>query len=426
MTFTPADLIWLVAIFVLLLMSGFFSGSETALTATSRARMHQLERDGVPAARRVIRLTEDREGLIGAILLGNNLVNILATALATALFSRLFGPLGVAYATAVMTALILIFAEVTPKTYAITNSDRMAMAVSGPITWLVLLLGPVVRAVTTIVRGVLRVFGLNAEGDVLSAHEEIRGAIELHHSEGGVEGHDRQMLGGILDLRELTIGDVMIHRKNMEMIDLADTGSEIVDQVLASRYTRLPVWIDDPDNIIGVLHSKDLLRALKESASNFDAIDIRTLAREPWFVPETTPLVPQLNAFRAKREHFALVVDEFGALMGLCTLEDILEEIVGEIDDEFDQPVEGLQELADGALLLDGSVTIRDLNRAKDWTLPDDEAVTVAGLVIHEAQTIPERGQVFSFYGRRFEIVERQRNQLTKLKVSVVPEDAGG
>jgi Mg2+/Co2+ transporter CorB len=419
-----AEALWTIGgILVLLMLSAFFSGSETALTAASRARMHQLENEGDRRAARASRLISDRESLIGAILLGNNLVNILASALATALLLRIFGQAGVAYATFVMTALILIFSEVMPKTYAIANPDRTAMTVSGPILWLVRLLGPIVAMVQLIVRSTLNVFGVRVEGAVLSAHEEIRGHIELHHSEGTFEPTDRLMLGGILDLRDYTVADVMVHRKSMEMLDAELEPRAAVAKALESRHTRIPLWRDDPENIIGVLHAKDLSRALNAASGDLSLIDIPKIVREPWFVPETTSLFEQLHAFRTKREHFALVVDEYGALMGLVTLEDILEEIVGEIDDEHDRPVEGIQPQPDGSVLVNGAVTIRDFNRTLDWNLPDDEAVTIAGLVIHEAQTIPEPGQVFSFYGRRFEITRRRRNQLTQIKISTLPAE---
>ena len=391
-------LISLGGIVLLLLMSAFFSGSETSLTAVSRARMLQLEKEGKAAAHRVTKLTEDRESLIGGILLGNNLVNILASSIATAVFLRLFGEHGVAYATLVMTALVLIFAEVLPKTYALSNPDRFAQAVSWPILQFVRVFAPVVSAVQAIVRFSLRLFGANVEGPVLSSHEELRGHIDLHHQEGGVVKDDRDMLGGVLDLRELTVDDVMVHRKNITMIE------------------------GDTENIIGVLHARDLARALLNTGGDAGAIDLKAVMREPWFVPETTELQDQLNAFREKREHFALVVDEYGALMGLVTLDDILEEIVGESEDEHDMPVEGVRMEAEGVWLIDGHTPIRDVNRALDWDLPDEEAVTMAGLVIHESQTIPETGQVFSFHGVRFEIVERRRNQIVLMRVAELPE----
>ncbi|MEA1942349.1 MAG: HlyC/CorC family transporter [Pseudomonadota bacterium] len=407
----------------LLCLSAFFSGSETSLTATSRARMLQMEREKHPGAAIVNKLIGDGESLLGSILLGNNLVNIAASMIAGQLFEDLLGGNSVLWATLVMTALVLVFAEVMPKTYALSNPDRFALAVARPILLAVKVFAPVVGAVQIVVRGTLRLFGANVEGPVLSAHDELRGAIALHHEEGGVVKDDRDMLGGVLDLRELTVDDIMVHRKSIVMIDAEKTPVEIVTEALHSPHTRLPLYKGDAENIVGILHVRDMARALHEADGDASAVDIDALRREPWFVPETTEVLDQLNAFREKREHFALVVDEYGALMGLVTLEDILEEIVGAIEDEHDIAVEGIRPDADNSWLVDGSVPIRDLNRALDWELPDEEAVTIAGLVIHEAQTIPERGQVFQFHGARFEVVERRRNQITKLRVSVSPDE---
>lgn len=403
----------------LVLVSAFFSGSETALTAASRARMHAMEQDGSPRARTVSRLMDMPEQLIGAILLGNNLVNIFASALATSLFLSLFGEAGVAYATLVMTALVLVFGEVMPKTYAITNPDKAALAVAPAIRIVVALFGPVTSAVQAVVRFFFRLFGPNiAEGAaVLSAHEELRGAIELHHKEGSVIKHDRDMLGGVLDLAALEVEDVMIHRTDMATINADDTPQQIVDQVLESPYTRLPLWREQPENIIGIIHAKTLLKALRDAGGDTAKLDILSLTVPPWFVPDTTPLKAQLNSFLKRKAHFALVVDEYGEVQGLVTLEDILEEIVGDIADEHDILEQGVRPQSDGSVNVDGSMPVRDLNRLMDWDLPDDEATTVAGLVIHKAQTIPQAGQKFTFDGFRFEILGRERNKVTAVKV---------
>lgn len=417
---TTDSLITIGAIFVLLLFSAFFSGSETALTAASRGTMHKLEGDGNHAARLVNRLKSRPERLIGAILLGNNLVNIFASALATVLFLSLFGEAGVAIATLVMTFVVLIFAEILPKTLAIARTNRLAMAIARPVALLVAVFAPVVDVIQMGVRGVLHVFGINiSEGEeVLSAHERLRGTIELHHREGEVERDDRDMLGGILDLQELEVSDVMIHRKSMEMIDAGQPNDVIIQEVLKSAHTRLPLWREEPENIIGVLHQKDLLRALSKVEWDASKLDVEDVANDPWFVPETTALQAQLNSFLRSQSHFALVVDEYGALMGLVTLEDILEEIVGDIRDEHDMVVQGVRPQPDGSFNVDGNVPIRDLNRALDWNLPDEEATTIAGLVIHEAQTIPDPGQVFVFYGHRFEVLRRHRNQISTLRIT--------
>lgn len=416
-----ADLLFFVLpIIALLVLSACFSGSETALTATSRARMLRLSQEGNRHAIMVGNLIKNRERLIGAILLGNNLVNILASALATSVMVATFNEAGVIYATILMTALVLVFAEVLPKTYALSDPDRMSMRVAPIIRVVVVAFAPVVSAVQWIVRRTLKAFGFDIDqiGDVLSPQDEIRSAIDLHHSEGGVFKRDKDMLGGVLDLHDLNVDEVIVHRKNMMMIDAGLSNREIIDKVLQSPYTRIPIWEETPENIIGILHAKDLLRALRAHQGDDDDLNIRNLLQTPWFVPETTTLREQLKAFLQKRKHFALVVDEYGALMGLVTLEDIIEEIVGEIEDEHDVAVEGVRPQPDGSAYVDGSVTIRDLNRGLDWSLPDDEANTIAGLVIHEAQTIPLPGQIFSYYGYRFEIMKRHRNQLTGLRIT--------
>ncbi len=409
---------------LLLILSAFFSGSETALTAVSKARMHRLDSEGDLRARRVNVLIQDRERLIGAILLGNNIVNILASVLAAGVFVSMFGDSLIAkgLATATMTVLVVVFSEVTPKSAAIARPDGFAMLVAPIMRWIVFIFAPVTRVVQLIVRGSLHLFGLDISKDsaVFSATEEIRGAVDLHHSEGGIGKESRDLIRGALELDEIRVEEIMIHRKSIELLDLAESNEGIIQKALESPYTRLPLFRDNTDNIVGVLHAKDLLRALWNADADPNAIDLGGIARTPYFVPETTTLQEQLDAFKIKQEHFALVVDEYGAIQGLVTMEDILEEIVGEIEDEYDSPVQGVRPQSDGSINLDGDVTIRDLNRAMDWNLPDGEAVTIAGLVIHESQSIPEVGQTFSFHGFRFQILRRRRNQITAIKISEI------
>ena len=380
--------------------------------------MHQLEQDGDVRAKRVNTLIGDRESLIGTILLGNNLVNILASVLMTTLVTSVFGQNGtsLAIATAVMTLLVLVFAEVMPKTYAITRPDKMAMSVSYPIAILVKFLSWFVSLIQIVVNATLRLFGVKPS-TAISADEEIRGAISLHASEGSVDDADRHRLLGALDLKDLAVSEVMIHRKNIAMLDAELSTRDLVMKALSSAHTRIPLYRGEREEIVGILHAKDLLRAVAPHRGALNELNLDDLLRDPWFVPETTPVLDQLDAFMTKRNHFALVVDEYGALQGLITLEDILEEIVGDIRDEHDIPVQGVRPQADGSANIDGWVSIRDLNRALGWSLPDEEAVTVAGLVIHEAQTIPEIGQRFSFHGYRFDILRRNRNQITALSV---------
>jgi Mg2+/Co2+ transporter CorB len=330
---------------------------------------------------------------------------------------KVVGESGVAVATAVMTLLVLVFAEVLPKTYAINNADKFAMGVSGPVGFLVKIFKPVVKFVQLVVGGTLALFGVRATADPLAGVDEIRGAIALHADEGNVETEDKHRLGGVLDLKELSVEDVMVHRKSIKMIDVTLPPEDIVRQALESPHTRIPLYKGDKEEVVGILHAKDLLRAMMDAEGDFTNISPEAIARKPYFVPETTSLQDQLDRFQKDRTHFALVIDEYGALMGLVTLEDILEEIVGDIRDEHDVTVEGVRPAPDGSVYVDGWAPIRDLNRAMDWELPDDEAVTIAGLVIHETQTIPEPGRKFVFHGYQFEILRKHRNQITGLRI---------
>jgi len=413
--------IWITigAIFVLLLLSAFFSGSETALTAVSRPHMHHLLKTGDKRAGIIAKLHARMERLIGTILLVNNLVNILASALATSLLIGVFGDTGVAYATLVMTLLVLIFAEVLPKTYAINNADRTALSVAPVVRLLVLVLSPLSDAVQVVVRATLRLFSVSTESNLGAiSDDELRGAIDIHAETGSTDDQERAMLRSILDLDHVEVGEIMVHRKDIFTVDAGLSPTTILEQVIASPYTRIPMWRKKPDNIIGILHAKTLLSAVKLQAPATEKLDIPGLAAKPWFIPESTTLLQQLHAFRKKREHFALVVDEYGVLMGIVTLEDILEEIVGDISDEFDIAVPGVRLQADDTFIIKGDVTIRDLNRQFDWSLPDDQAATLAGLVLHESRRIPDVGQVFNFYDFRFEILRRKRNQITSLRLS--------
>ena len=416
----PLDIaIIIAAIIALLVLSAFFNGSETALTAASRARMHALEQEGNVRARLVNRLLRQPEKMIGAVLLGNTLVDVLAAALASGLAVIVIGPAGVAYATGIMTLLIVIFAAVLPKTYALAFADRAALFVAPIMRVIILLLTPFTAAIQFIVRQFLKLTpsGLDDAANILAAHEEIRGTIELKTIGGAVAKGDAAMLGGVLDLRSLQVLDIMVHRTKMQTIDIDDPAQKVIDDVVKSQHTRIPLWKDEPDNIVGVLHTKDLLVELARNGWDAAKLDLASLAAQPWFVPDTTSVTDQLNEFLKRKAQLALVVDEYGEVQGLITLEDILEEIVGQIADEHDVGDIGIRVQADGSVNVDGTVAVRDLNRQMDWDLPDEEATTIAGLVIHEAQTIPEPGQVFTFYDYRFEILRKNRNKITAIRI---------
>ncbi|MCE4224283.1 HlyC/CorC family transporter [Methylobacterium sp. C25] len=425
--------VWLAASIVVisLLLSAFFAGAETAFTAASRARMLSLETGGSRQAALVNRILASRERFIGAMLIGYNVVAIGASAFTTSVLTSLFGSSGVIYATVAMSVLVIVFAEVLPKTLAISNPDRIALLLARPVAFSVSLLGPLAVATEASVRLILKPFGISIgeHGSILSATEEIRGQVALLHREGGVEKAERDMLGGLLDLNELTVSEVMVHRTKMRTINADLPSEEIVREVLASPYTRMPLWREKHENIVGVLHAKDLLRALDAAGGDPASLKVEELALETWFVPDTTSLRDQLKAFLARKTHFALAVDEYGEVMGLVTLEDILEEIVGDIADEHDVTISGVRPQPDGSVTVDGGVPIRDLNRAMDWSLPDEEATTIAGLVIHEARAIPDTGTIYNFHGFRFQVVRKAKNRITSLRISpllpALPKPAG-
>ena len=409
--------LWLLALTIglLIVASAFFSSAETALTAASDARMRQLVNKGDKRAKIVERLRADREGLIGSILIGNNAVNVLGSALATSFAIALFGEGGLVWATIGMTVLLVVFAEVMPKTYAFNYADSYALRIAPVLQLVVRALSPLSVGIRLLAAQIIHP---NPDADE-NREEELRGLIELQGSDGNADDRERKaMLSSILDLNEISVEAIMTHRGTVSMINADDQVEDILRYVLNSPHTRHPVFSGKSDNIVGVLHVKDLLRAVGEAkAGTVLPETVQNIASDAYFIPETTLLFDQLQAFRSRREHFAVVVDEYGDFRGIVTLEDILEEIVGDIDDEHDTDLAGLTPQADGSWLIDGSVTIRDLNRTLGWYLPDEDASTVAGLVLFESRTIPNPGQEFRFHDIRFRIVKRKGNRLTQLRL---------
>jgi Mg2+/Co2+ transporter CorB len=412
------EIIFLIIIIIMLiLLSGFFSGSETGLTAISRARMHKLASEGNKKAKVVIKIREDKDLLIGTLLLGNNVVNITSSMLAGVVVGELFPSqgLGLVIATIIMTFLVLIFGEVIPKTYAIKNAETVAMKVSPILKVIIFLLLPITKLVQKISNFLLRLLRLGDSTDTMLGVDVLRGAIDMHHKEGAVVKDDRDMLGSILDLSHMTVEEAMAHRKDMISLDIDSPVNELVKSAINSNHTRLPVWQDEEENIIGILNTKDVLKLDRDEPKKQDII---ALLHEPPFIPNTTTLRDQLYNFRAKRAHMAIVVDEYGALMGLITLEDILEEIVGQIDDEHDKVISGIKRRKDGSYVVRGNLSIRDLNRELDWALPiEEDANTVAGLIISLAQQIPEVGEKLVYKKTHFKVLGKVRNQITSVRI---------
>ena len=410
-----------IAILILLALSAFFSGSETALTASTRSRLTGLRMKGKKNAKVAIDLLNKKESLIGAILLGNNLVNILASALATSLLIKVFGNTGVAYAVIIMTALIVIFAEILPKSYAIANAEKLALMVSPILKPLVFVLAPITWIMEKIVFSLLNLVGIKHDKNSrsLSVEDEIRGAVNLHHKEGRLFKLDKDMVTGILDLSEITVEDVMVHRRNIFMINIDENPEKIVIQVADSPHTRIPVWKDNNENIIGLIHAKNLLKMLNQkNGKEITRIDIKNSLIKTWFVPETTSLKDQLQMHLRRKIKLAMVVDEYGALKGMISLEDIIEEIVGDISDEHDIDLSDVIREKDGSLTVNGSTEIRNINRNYGWDLPDEDANTISGLIINESRSFPKKGQIFQFYGFKFEILEIHKNTISKIRIS--------
>jgi Mg2+/Co2+ transporter CorB len=351
--------------------------------------------------------------------MANTISNTCSTALATGILISLFGDNGMTYATIVMSILILVYAEVLPKIIAVTHAEKTALFLAPLFSKFIKVFAPVTKIIDAIARGSLSVLGIKLPSNAGEAYtiEELRGLIEMHSGPDEGTLQEKAMLRSILDLTEVEVGEIMVHRQSVKTIDAKSSPEEVLSMVLGSPHTRFPLWQDNPENVVGVLHTKALLRAIEEKGKDLKSLNILEIASQPWFIPDTTTLLDQLQEFRTRREHFALVVDEYGALMGIVTLEDILEEIVGEIVDEHDVELHGVRLQPNGSYLVAGTVTLRDLQRQFDWHLPDQEAATIAGLVLHETRRIPEVGEIFELHGFQIEIIRRLRNQLTLLNI---------
>ena len=417
------ELAWHIAaplVAVCLLAASYLSAAETAITGVSRPRMHRLAQQGNRRAVLVNGLLDRKDAVVSATLIGNSVLNIFSASLSTAVLTDLFGTAGVFYATLAITVLVVLFVEVLPKTWALLQADRMALGLAPSLNVVLMILGPISSAAARAARVFLGLFGVHGHGhgDAQAQDDMLRGAIELHGEGqiGEAAPAEKAMLRSVLDLGDQTVGDVMTHRGNVALIDADQPTDVIVTQVLAAPYTRIPLYRGQPDNIVGVVHAKDLFRAVK-AAGGPEGVKIDDVLTPPWFIPEATALFDQLEAFRARHEHFAIVVDEYGALRGIVTLEDIIEEIVGDIEDEHDAIKRGVVRREDGSMICQGDVPIRDLNREFGWNLPQDVAITIAGLVLHEARRIPEVGQTYAFYGFRFEILKREGTRIAELRI---------
>ena len=410
------------SIFGLIILSAFFSGSETSLTSASKPRMHNLARTGKKNAKIFEELFKNKEMLICTILFANNLVNILASAIATKILIELTNNEGILYATIIMTLMILIFGELIPKTLALSKADQFALKIAPFMRVLVYILYPLTITLNFIATFILKIFGvnyLNFKKEEVSEkrEEELRGAIDLHGEDSSKD--EKNMLKSILDLDDITVGSIMIPRKDIFSLPSSIRYNELITKLNDSPHSRIPIWEKNPENIIGIFHIRKLIEI---KANDSKAFNIKSLCQKPWFIPESTRLDNQLLEFKRRKEHFSIVVDEYGEFLGIVTLEDIIEEIVGEIDDEHDalkmsKGTKDIKSISGRSFLVKGDVTIRELNKELNINIPVLNASTVAGLVLYESRTIPKKGQIFSFFDLKFEILSKKNNQITMVKI---------
>ncbi len=415
---------WIIVL-VLVGISAFFSWSETAVVSCSMAKIHRLSGEGDKRAKRVEKLMKYKESLMGTILLCNNVVNILSSAIATSLLINTFGEAGIVYATIIMTVLILVIGEIAPKTHALKNAERVALA-SASILWvLVKILNPITKTIQKFIDSTMKIFaGKKKKEKLISDLDEIRGTIELKHKEGSMFKYDKDMIGSILDLGEVEIGNIVIHRKNIESINVDQDIADIIKQAFEIGHTNIPLWKKDHDNIVAILNMKKVVKMLHHNVREIKNISLESVTSEPWFVPSTNTLRNQLFSFRKKKNKFAVVVDEYGVVLGIITLEDILEEIVGEINDDNRREVAKIIKVKNDFYKVPGEAPIRDVNRKLNWELPEDNEVsTIAGFVVDKIERIPEEEEEFTIDGFMFKILTKENNKIILLKVKKIKEE---
>jgi Mg2+/Co2+ transporter CorB len=407
-------ILYITAIFFLLCLSAISSASETAFTASSLGKMQKLKSEGNKNASIIMDLFKFKERVISSLLITNSLVNTISTSLITTVFLKSFGDSGLIYSTIVMAVLIIVFGEVLPKHLAVLSPEKWALFLANILNIIVIILTPVNIILDLIVKLVIRVFKLHPKTNTLSVEDEVKGILDYQHEAGNVVKNDKDMLGGVLDLKQIRVEEIMLHRKDIFTINYDLPLSEIIKISLSQPYTRIPLWSREKDNVIGILHIKDLLKEIERNGYDLNKARRENFVREPWFIVENISVSDQLHAFRSKRKHFALVVNEYGDLQGLVTLEDILEEIVGNIEDEHDISTERII-LTKNGYVIDGAINVRDLNRQLGWKLPET-ASTIAGLLIHEVKRMPEEGESFELFDFKIQVLKKSNNMLQSIR----------
>lgn len=414
-------LISILIIIFLLLLSGLLSGSETSITSVSKSKIHKMAIRGDKRAKHLLYLISKKSDLISSLLIGNNFVNILASVLATAVLIKYYGDNAVVYSTIIMSLLIVIFSEVLPKSYALIKPDRFALAMAKYLVFFSKIITPIMLLIKGINWSFFKIMRIDMDNKITTktAREDIRNIIDMHEDEGRLLKDEGNMLNAILDLKEITVEKIMTHRKNIYSVDLNNT-NEFFSKISKSSFSRIPVWEKNPNNILGLIHAKNVLTNLNDKGQ-LDILKIKENLIKPWFIPETTKAKDQLTEFIQRHEKLAFVVDEYGELMGLISMEDIIEEIVGNIFDEKDFSTIGIRKIDSNTYRIRGDVNIRDINRELDIAIPNNNSSTIAGYLIHETESFPEVGQIFSFGNILYEIINKNKNQITQIKL-VLPK----
>lgn len=388
-----SDIIQLVIVIILLSASAFFSSAETALMTSNKLRMRNLAENGDKRAAKVLKVTENTDKMLSAILIGNNIVNLTASSISTALTLKIFGSKLVGIATGILTFLILVFGEITPKNVASKNAEKMALAYIGVISFLVTLLTPVIFIVNTVAKFVISIFNKNGDDNNAVTEEELRAMVEYSHEEGVIENEEKKMIVNVVDFGDTVAGDIMVPRVDMVMVDEKSSYEEILQVFREERYTRIPVYEETPDNVIGILNVKDFL--LIEDKENFV---MKELLREPLYTYEYKKTSALMMDMRKTGANIVIVLDEYGITAGLITLEDMLEEIVGEIRDEFDADEdEGITKVSDLEYLIDGSTNLDDINDRIGLSLSSEEYESIGGLIMEKLGRLPVEGEIINF-----------------------------
>ncbi|QLK53044.1 DUF21 domain-containing protein [Ehrlichia ruminantium] len=412
------------SIFILLILSAFFSAAETSITSLSSSLVHKLMLKGNKRAKIIHNLSQKKKVVINTVLIGNTIINITASSIATAISIKALGPQGILFSTVAMTFFILIFSEALPKSYAILNPEKTALLISYPLSFCVLILSPITLSIQYIIDCILKILHMHKDKEIISAADAMRNLISLHDSKGTMLKQDLDMLSSILDLAETEISQIMTHRKNLLAFNIDTNIHDLIKKILSSPHSRIPLWKNQEDQVVGVVHVKDVITLVREKGKNITQEDLHIVMTKPWFVPDSTLLSVQLHNFLRSRKHLALVIDEYGALQGIVTLEDVIEEIVGDITDEHDITKEApIKKISDTTYHINGDTSIRDINRQLRWDLPDEDASTLAGAIVYEVERIPEEGEEFSLYGLLFKILKKNGHTISVIQVNVSPEN---